>query len=173
MLEFLRRLFAQDADRRAREAGSTRGPLFTFTPDQNDRAKDTDSGARGLTGEAAVTRYFELSNLITGAKAEGDFAAAVRAARETYPLMPAVVRQMKKEYGRFDISTSHAVHTAGTLMAVIGDRLAIAELRQALDRTAELRDWLPFAEEAAADADLVDKIVALVNPVQARTSLPL
>jgi len=163
MLEFLRRLFAQGPDRPASDTGSDQRRVFIPTPRQNDPAKDGNPGTGRLTGAAAVTRYFELSNRITGAKAEGDFAAAVRAARETYPLMPAVVAQMKKEYGRFDISTSHAVHTAGTLMAVIGDRQAIAELRQALDRTPELRDWIPYAEEAAADADLVDKVMTLVN----------
>ncbi len=163
MLEFLRRLIAQGPDRPATEAGSDQRRAFIPTPRQNEPPKDRGPGTDRLTGAAAVTRYFELSNRITGAKAEGDFAAAVHAARETYPLMPAVVAQMKAEYGRFDISTSHAVHTAGTLMAVIGDRQAIAELRQALDRTPELRGWLPFAEQAEVDADLVDRITALVN----------
>jgi hypothetical protein len=163
MLEFLRRLFAQGPDRPATEASSDQRRAFIPTPRQNEPPKEGGPGTDRLTGAAAVTRYFELSNRITGAKAEGDFAAAVHAARETYPLMPAVVAQMKTEYGRFGISTSHAVHTAGTLMAVIGDRQAIAELRQALDRTPELRDWLPYAEQAAADADLVDKIMALVD----------
>lgn len=163
MLEFLRRLFGQDPVRPAPEAGPGQERMFIPTPNQNNPAKDEGSEAHGLTGEAAVRRYFELSNLIMEAKTKGDFTAAVRAARETYPLMPAVVRQMKKEYGSFDISTSHAVHTAGTLMAVIGDRQAIAELRRTLDRTPELRAWIPSAEEAAVDAGLVDKITALVN----------
>src|ERR1039458_1022738 len=101
MLEFLRRLFGKDPVRPTPEARSSQGRVFIPTPNQNNPAKDESSEARGLTGEAAVRRYFELSNLIMGSKAEGDFTAAVRAARETYPLMPAVVRQMKKEYGRF------------------------------------------------------------------------
>jgi hypothetical protein len=117
----------------------------------------------GLTGPAAVKRYFELSNSIVNAKARGDFRAASRAARQTYPLMAAVVRQMKSEYGSFDIATSHAVHTAGTLMAVIGDREGIQELRTALQSPPELRVWLPFADEAETDADLVDKILTTLT----------
>jgi hypothetical protein len=77
--------------------------------------------------------------------------------------MPAVVRQMKSEFGGFDIATSHAVHTAGTLMAVIGDREGIQELRAALQSTTELRVWLSSADEAESDADLMDKIVSAVN----------
>lgn len=130
---------------------------------RDNAAQDEVSKAKGLVGAAAVNRYFELSNVIEGAKTDGDFATSVRAARETYPLMHAVVRQMKKEYGSFDICTSHAVHTAGTLMAVIGDRQGISELRAVLKATPELYDWLPVAEGAQADADLVDAIVAAVN----------
>lgn len=118
--------------------------------------------ASGHTGDAAVRRYFELAVIIERAKADRDFPRAIRAARDTYPLMPAVVRQMKKEYGSFDVRTSHAVHTAGTLMAVMGDREGIQELREALAATRELRDWLPAVEDAEADAASVDQIVAAV-----------
>jgi len=114
------------------------------------------------TGDAAVHRYFELSTIIERAKADGDFLRAIRAARDTYPLTPAVVRQMKKEYGSFDVRTSHAVHTASTLMAVMGDGEGIQELREALSTTRELRDWLPAVEDAEADAVSVDEIVAAV-----------
>jgi hypothetical protein len=118
--------------------------------------------ASGHTGDAAVRRYFELAVIIERAKADGDFPRAIRAARDTYPLMPAVVRQMKKEYGSFDLSVSRAVHTASTLMAVMGDREGIQELRNALTEARELRDWLPVAEDAEADAVLVDQIMAAV-----------
>jgi hypothetical protein len=118
--------------------------------------------ASGHTGDAAVHRYFELAAIIERAKSDGDFLSAIRAARDTYPLMSAVVRQMKKEYGRFDLSASNAVHTAGTLMAVMGDREGIQELRNALNATRELRDWLPIVDDAEADAVSVDQIVAAV-----------
>ena len=129
---------------------------------RNDVADEASKGKR-LVGSAAVDRYFELSNVIEGAKADGDFGTAIRAARETYPLMGAVVQQMKKEYGSFDICTSHAVHTAGTLMAVVGERRGISELRAVLNATADLRQWRPVGERAQADADLVDAIMAAVN----------
>lgn len=121
---------------------------------------------RGGGGKAVVDRYFELATIIERAKAEGAFPRAIRAARETYPLLPAVVRQMQKEYGRFDISTSHAVHTASSLMAVMSDREAIQDLRGVLTTTQELRDWLPVAEDAERDLIAVNEIVEAVaaNP---------
>jgi hypothetical protein len=128
-----------------------------------DDAVNEAARVKRLVGARAVARYFELSKVIEGAKAEGDFGTAIRAARETYPLMGAVVQQMKKDYGSFDICTSHAVHTAGTLMAVVGERQGISELLAVLNETPDLRQWLPVGERARADADLVDAIMATVN----------
>jgi len=163
LFEFLKRVFGQSpvarpvSDNKFGKTGSSVG----FTG--RDDAAHGASRAKRLVGAAAVDRYFELSNVIEGAKADGDFGTAIRAARETYPLMGAVVQQMKKEYGSFDICTSHAVHTAGTLMAVVGERQGISELRAVLYATPDLRQWLPVGERAQADADLVDAI--MTSPV--------
>jgi hypothetical protein len=162
MRDFLKRLFGQPAV--APPAADT--PLNPHTSARSssgyDASLDEMSMASRLADDAAMHRYFELSTVIERAKADGDFVRAIRAARETYPLMPAVVRQIKKEYGRFDLERSHAVHSAGTLMAVMGDRQGIQELREALSATHELHDWLDAAEDAEADAALVDAIVAAV-----------
>jgi hypothetical protein len=163
MFDFLKRAFGHSPIAPGPDIKSGPSRASVCPTSQNVTAGNEIPKTSKLVGAAAVKRYFELSNVITVAKAGGDFATAVRAARETYPLMPAVVRQMKIEFGGFDICTSHAVHTASTLMAVIGDRQGISELRETLQATPELRGWLPFAEEAQADADLVDRIMAAVN----------
>ncbi len=108
-------------------------------------------------------RYFELSAEIETGKRDGDYVRAIRAARATYSIFPAVVLQWKREYGAFDISTSHAVHTAPKLMAVMEDREGIRELGAVLESVEELRDWLPYCEEAEADVEIVPRIVALVE----------
>jgi hypothetical protein len=56
--------------------------------------------------------------VIESAKSAGDYSRAIRAARDTFPLMPAVVTQMKKEFGAFDIAPSHAVHTGASRIFV-------------------------------------------------------
>ncbi|HYM76086.1 MAG TPA: J domain-containing protein [Candidatus Dormibacteraeota bacterium] len=166
MFDFLKRVFGQSSvarhvsDTTFAKTGSSVGS--TGRDDAVQPAHEA-SKAKRLLGAAAVDRYFELSNVIEAAKADGDFGTAIRAARETYPLIGAVVQQMKKEYGSFDICTSHAVHSGGTLMAVIGERQGISELRAVLNATPELRQWLPVGERAQADADLVDAIMAAVN----------
>src|SRR5687767_4655531 len=53
------------------------------------------------TSSDVVTRYFGLSGVIERAKADRDFASAVRAARETYALLPAFVQATRRAYGHF------------------------------------------------------------------------
>lgn len=116
-----------------------------------------------LTGRAAVDEYFRLSSVIETAKSRGDYNDAIEAAKQTFPLMPAVVAQMKKEFGAFDIATSHAIHTASTLMAVMEDREAIRQLRQTLDKTPDLHKWRETAAETEADLALVTAILAAIQ----------
>lgn len=120
----------------------------------------------GLSENASrdvVNQYFKLSAEIEAGKRNRDYARAIRAARSTYSILPAVVRQLKREYGRFDINTSHAVHMAPKFMAVLEDLDGIRELRAVLESMEELRDWLPSAEEAEGDVEVVPQIVALVQ----------
>lgn len=119
----------------------------------------------GGAASGVVGKYFQLSERIERAKADLRYHVAIAAARQTYPLLRAFVDDWKRDYGTFDISTSHAVHTAGTLMAVMGERVGLGELRAVLLAVPELHDWIPAADEADRDADLVDGIVALVARV--------
>jgi hypothetical protein len=161
MMNFFKRLLGiADAPAAAPTAGAT-APAPTARPAAPaTTTPDRDSG--GSSGDT-VNRYFELSGEIEAGKRDRDYARAIRAARETYQIFPAVVRQWKREYGRFDINTSHAVHTAPKLMAIMEDRDAVRELRAVLESVKDLRDWLPSAEEAEADLAVVPRILALVQ----------
>jgi hypothetical protein len=110
-----------------------------------------------------MNRYFELSMEIEAGKRDRDFPRAIRAARATYQILPAVVTKWKREYGSFDIRTSHAVHTAPKLMAVMEVHEGLAELRTVLELLKELRGWLPAADEAEADVKMVPQIILLVG----------
>lgn len=164
MLSFLKRIFgvtSSPAPRRHDLPARSKTEAGRREPDTTQQ--DLGRGTCVLSGKAAVDEYFKLSGMIEEAKSSGDFERAVRAARRTLPLMPAVVAEMKREYGSFDISTSHAVHTGGTLMAVIGDRSGIRKLKETLLGTPELNQWLPTAEQAESDFALVEGIVAAIQ----------
>ncbi len=162
MMSFFKRLFGLGGDAPRAAAPSTSS---NARPVQSSRRA---YGAGGWSnqeeaGGDVVNRYFELSAEIETGKRDRDYARAIRAARATYSILPAVVVQWKREYGQFDINTSHAVHTAPKLMAVMEDRDGIRELRAVLESVEDLRDWLPSAEEAEADVGVVPHIVALVQ----------
>ena len=113
-------------------------------------------------GPDVVGRYFQLSLEIETAKADKNYHVAISAARETYRLLPEFVQSCKREYGKFDLRMSHAVHTASTLMAVTGDRDGLRALREVLSAVPELRNWLTTADEGDRDADLVEVILRAV-----------
>jgi hypothetical protein len=168
MFEFLRRLLGGSV-RSATSAAiqvPAAEPVRRMPEKQQDRPKVADPSRpkdKALSGRAAVDEYFKLSGVIESAKARGDYQKAVRASRNSFPLMPAVVAQMKKEFGAFDIATSHAIHTGGTLMAVMEDAEGISELRQTLDKTVDLHKWLESADQAESDLRLVKAVLAVVT----------
>lgn len=162
MMSFFKRLFGLGGDARRASPPSTSSnvrPAQSSRQAQGAGRWDTQEEASG----DVVKRYFELSAEIETGKRDRDYGRAIRAARATYSILPAVVMQWKREYGRFDITTSHAVHTAPKLMAVMEDRDGIRELRAVLESVEELRDWLASSEEAEADVEVVPHIVALVQ----------
>lgn len=164
MVNLLKRLF-RITDAPAAEAPSPQAMAPTARDARPSREAATPAPelARGGPTRDAINRYFELSIAIIEGKRDHDYARAIRAARATYEILPAVVRQWKREYGRFDINTSHAVHTAPELMAAMEDRDGIRELRAVLESVKDLRDWLPSAERAEADVEVVPQIMALVR----------
>lgn len=125
------------------------------------RLLGTDGADAGR--DDVTSRYFELSVEIERGRADRDYARAIRAARATYPILPAFVRQSKREYGSFAIVTSHAVHSAPKLMAVMEDREGIRELRAVLESVEDLAHWLPEAEEAEVDIATVTGIMAAIR----------
>jgi len=103
----------------------------------------------------AVHRYFELSLSIEQHKADGNFAAAIAAARQTYRLLPAFVRAIPDAANL----RAHAVHTTPTLMAVLEDEEAIDDLRSSLEGIPELHGWMECVDAAKQDLALVHGIM--------------
>jgi hypothetical protein len=110
-----------------------------------------------------IEEYFKLSMEIEQAKAEHDFPRAIRAACETYEILPSFVAQWKKENGVFEIPVIYAISVAPTLMAVMEDGAAIRKLRTVLQAIPELRDRLPAADEADEDLAVVSHMVARIR----------
>src|SRR5688500_13650317 len=99
----------------------------------DESRSEPESSITEFESSDLITEYFRLSEEITRAKSAGDFASAVKAARKTYPILAEVMQEWVRANGQLMIMTSHAVHTAPTLMAVLEERVAIQDLRTTLE----------------------------------------
>lgn len=168
MSEFLKRLFGGRAQPPNAQPQTTQTPLvgdgYRGAPSRVADARVGGEPRPGRIPDADVTaRYFELGEEIEHSKGDGDFRRAIRAARDTFVILPDFVHEWVQEYGAFDIVTSHAIHTGGTLMAVMGDHDGIRELRSVLQRIPELAQFLPAADQVETDAYLVEGVLTAVS----------
>ncbi len=103
-----------------------------------------------------VNRYDWLSDRIEEMWQRSRYEDVLPLCLESLDLLPAVVRHDP------DIDDVPALAYAASLMAALGDSLAIEELRRRFLANPELSRWLPRVEEAVRDASVTDAILALV-----------
>ena len=112
--------------------------------------------------KAVSARYFSLHEQIQAAQKTRDYARVATLSRQTYELLPDFVAACKREYGRWDIQSSVAVHTGGTILAVLQDEDGVRLLQQTLAAVEDLEPWRPTGDSAASDLALVARIMEVV-----------
>lgn len=121
------------------------------------------AGRMSLAEAKAVSqRYFALHEQIQAAQKARDYPQVARLARQTYQLLPGFVAACKREYGRWDIQSSVAVHMGGTILAVLQDEDGVRLLQQTLAAVEDLKPWRPVGDAAANDLTLVARIMGVV-----------
>lgn len=159
-MDFLKRLFGLGT---CSSGNASKGPKLDSDP-QTEGADDPSTYyTSSKTKSPVISEYFDLHAKIQTAQRVRDYPATIAHARRTYSLLPAFVEAWKREYGRFDINSSVAVHTGSTLMAVMSDGRGVEELRLMLTQIPELRKWMDAAESAKTDLDTVETILECVN----------
>lgn len=108
-------------------------------------------------------RYFDLLGAFSAAVKEQKYKAAIQLARESLREIPLFVTEWRNSYGSFDISSIPVLEKGGTIMAVIGDREGIAEIRRTVESIPDLHGWLPTVEAHERDVDMVDAILKVVR----------
>jgi hypothetical protein len=108
-------------------------------------------------------RYFDLLGAFSAAVKEQKYKAAIQLARESLREIPLFVTEWKNSYGSFDISSIPVLENGGTIMAVIGDREGIAEIRRTVESIPDLHGWLPTIEAHERDVVLVDAILKAIR----------
>lgn len=111
----------------------------------------------------AVDRYFQLQEEIEAAVREGRYAVAASLVSESARLLPSLVRDTVREYSRFDIVESRAVHLGGRVLAAAGDVGTLTTVRDVLIGIPELAAWVKDVDELLADAALGERVIAYVT----------
>ena len=111
--------------------------------------------------EAASNQYFRLMAELEAARKARNFPGAVAAARASLAVLPGVIESFsRRSHGGFDcIATIPAIDTGGTLMAVLGDASALAEMRGVVSRHEPLAPWMEVVEAAEAEMVIVSRIL--------------
>lgn len=121
------------------------------------------AGRMSLAEAKAVSQqYFALHEQIQAAQKGRDYSRAATLIRQTYELLPSFVAACKREYGRWDIQSSVAVHTGGTILAVLQDEDGVRLLQRTLAAVDDLKPWRPIGDAAVNDLNLVVRIMDVV-----------
>jgi len=112
-----------------------------------------------LNGRAAVDQYFALHDRIERAIRDHDYETAVDCAKQSFPLIPALVRAEKRQYGTFVIHRSLAVEHGSKLMLAYGEREGLESAAKHLRATRATVDWAEEVEECIAQLGIVDAIL--------------
>lgn len=85
-----------------------------------------------VTSSSGVRRYFALLQPVEQAVRDNDFTLARRHVEEGLALLPDVIEETRREFGRFDIVESPIVERGCLLFAVAGDEASLRGLRDTL-----------------------------------------
>ena len=111
-------------------------------------------------------RYFTLHNKMERARDEKRFQDALDYASEAVAMLPQFVKDVKAEYGRWDIKHSPQLEYACKCLAVLRRRDDLQRISAMLNTVPQLKEWISYTNVAMAQTDLMDKIEALLfkNP---------
>ena len=107
-------------------------------------------------------RYFKELEKLTSSVTAKDYPAAAAAARASLPLLRSWLEDKRGDGERLDISIP-ALSQGGTMMAIVGDKDGLSELRELVRAFEYLKDYRGEAEDHFRDLELFDQIRGVVR----------
>ncbi len=107
-------------------------------------------------------RYFTELEKLTSSVTAKDYPAAAAAARASLPLLRCWLEDKRGDGERLDISIP-ALSQGGTMMAIVGDKDGLSELRELVRAFEYLKDYRGEAEDHFRDLELFDQIRGVVR----------
>ena len=145
MFRFIRRLFGIDVTAVDRRRSAEGRPAIVRSGD--DRVSDA---------------YFDSMSRMQKALSNRDYPSAAQFVRENLQQVPAWVKETRREYRSFDISSIPALQQGGTVLALLGDDEGLARMREIVGSLPELEPWTEEVERHQHDRRLFKSIMELV-----------
>jgi hypothetical protein len=100
------------------------------------------------------------------ARNEKRYQDALDYASEAVAMLPQFVKDVKKEYGRWDVKHSPQLEYVCNRFAVLRRRDDLQHISTMLKSVPQLKEWASYTNVAMAKAELMDKVEALLfkNP---------
>ena len=148
MLSFIKRLFGT---RPARDESLRSGAVdlvveHTF---RSDKPRVTDA-------------YFDTMTRMQDAVSERNFEEAARLVRENLKYISDWVKETRRDYGSFDISTIPGLQQGGKVLALVGDDEGLVRMTEIVASVAELEPWIEEVKQHQHDRRLFQAILELV-----------
>jgi hypothetical protein len=117
------------------------------------------TAAGGKSAKADLDRYFALLAQIKDWQAERRYDRMLDACASSLPLLPSLVREWKREYGKFEISSIPAVEVGCRYWAALNDTDHLQLVARTLSQVPELEaGWAGVLQSAYDDAALAARI---------------
>jgi len=108
------------------------------------------------------SRYFTELEKLTSSVTAKDYPSAAAAARASLPLLRSWLEDARGDGDRLDISIP-ALSQGGTMMAIIGDRDGLSEIRNLVQTFDYLKEYRSEAEDHFRDLDLFEQIREVIR----------
>jgi len=115
-------------------------------------------GYRSLNPDA--NRYFEQLSLVDELRKQGKPTEALAVALGLLPLVPNLIEECVRAYGKFDITSIPPIETGCILADLFEDPSALREIGKLVDNHEELEPWREVITRGWADLELVRAIRA-------------
>lgn len=118
----------------------------------------------GLPGKGRDDLYWELLSKIEEYQRAKEYGQMLECCRRSIPVLPVMVVECKRTFGRFDIIRIPAIEIGCRYWAALEDRTALNELRQTVSSVPALkRDWGEEVENALTNTNLCAKLKAFLE----------
>ena len=110
----------------------------------------------------ASDSYFDTMARMQAAVCKRNFEEAARLVRENLKCIPDWVREWRRDYGSFEISTIPALQQGGTVLALVGDDEGLARMDEIVASVPELEPWAEEIKRHKYDRQLFQAILELI-----------